>query len=353
MIFFLIAIFIVALYKIKYVGQGFNEEALSIEQTTAINGIFALLIFISHSVQYFEISGPLDDPYFAFRSVILQLVVVTFLFYSGYGIMVSILKKGNSYVKSFPKNRILKVWLMFAIATTCFLIAGLAIGKKFKFTQLLLAYTAYSSIGNSNWYIFVVLILYVFTYVAFMAVKEKPLLAICLTFVITAIYIYLAAYVFGMPSRFYNTCIMYPVGMLYAYFKESIEGFVKKNKVTYIGALIVAIALFFLFLRFRADNLVAYCLWDMAFMAIIVFISFKIKIYNPIIYWFGKNLFPFFIFQRIPMMVITKLWPEFVNEYAYAFILICFVITLGITLLYKKATAHMPILGTPRKKASA
>ena len=36
-----------------------------------------------------------------------QLMVTMFLFYSGYGVMESIKRKGDDYIKSFPKKRIL------------------------------------------------------------------------------------------------------------------------------------------------------------------------------------------------------------------------------------------------------
>lgn len=57
------------------------KRALNKEQTTCINGIFVLFVFLSHFGQYETM------PWNNLLLAIGQLMVAPFLFYSGYGIM--------------------------------------------------------------------------------------------------------------------------------------------------------------------------------------------------------------------------------------------------------------------------
>lgn len=80
------------------------NNALSISQTTCVNGIFVIFVFLSHFCQYVDTSSmPYFQPYLFLRSHLVQLIVAPFLFYSGYGIMEHIKTKGNRYVNDIPR----------------------------------------------------------------------------------------------------------------------------------------------------------------------------------------------------------------------------------------------------------
>ena len=176
MILFFFAVIVLSFYKIQCIrpGAGLNAAYLSPDRTTSIKGIFVLLVFLSHANNYL-LSMPaytadvLNQPYVNFQSHLGQGVVVMFLFYSGYGVMESIKKKGALYVHAIPKRRILKTLLHFDIAVLLYLFLDLALGTLARRSPLtvLLAFTGWTSLGNSNWYIFAVLMLYLFTFVAF------------------------------------------------------------------------------------------------------------------------------------------------------------------------------------------
>ncbi len=85
--------------------------------------------------------------------------------------MYSIMHK-DSYVRTIPK-RTLKLLIRFDVAIVLFLIVGLMIGKHYPLQRILLSFIGWKSVGNSNWYIFVVLCLYVFTFVADTIFKNK------------------------------------------------------------------------------------------------------------------------------------------------------------------------------------
>lgn len=129
------------LYKAKYIPDGgINNDYLDKAQTTAINGIFVLFVFLRHFSQY--ITYDEADAIFNYVDVRLgQLIVVTFLFYSGYGIRVSIQKKGIDYVRGFPLKRIFKVWYHFAIVVALFIVVNTIMHQNYDFVKNILAFS--------------------------------------------------------------------------------------------------------------------------------------------------------------------------------------------------------------------
>ena len=106
-----------------------------------------------------------------------QMIVVMFMFYSGYGIGESVKRKGMGYIKSFPKNRVLKTLLHFDVAILIYFILSLILELNYPSGQVALAFIGWTSIGNSNWYIFAVIILYVITWIAFSIFRKNKVAA--------------------------------------------------------------------------------------------------------------------------------------------------------------------------------
>lgn len=78
-----IALFLLLLLCLCNISFNEKNDYLSKEQTTAINGIFVGLIFLSHFAQYIEY----ENGDFIFRTVhnkLRQLIVVPFLFLALY-----------------------------------------------------------------------------------------------------------------------------------------------------------------------------------------------------------------------------------------------------------------------------
>ena len=131
----------------------FFTDYCSQKNTNTINAIFSVLIFLSHAVTYIELDGVLDAPYFEFRAFHGQLVVVTYLFFSGFGIMESIKKKGTDYVKAMPVNRLFKLWYHFAIVILLFTVVSVGVaGKSYSLSRWVLSFTGFKSIGTSYSY---------------------------------------------------------------------------------------------------------------------------------------------------------------------------------------------------------
>ena len=352
MIIFLLLTALICLPNMKLAPVGrLHSDYISINQTTAINGIFTLLVFWSHVSTYIKLDGSLDTPYTAFKGYMLQAVVVPFLFYSGYGMMESIKKKGTDYVKQIPKNRFLKVLLHFDIAVVLYLIVNFAFGKTFPLKRILLAFTGYEAVGNSNWYIFAVLGLYAITFVAFMLAGKNHVIGITLTTVFSVGFV-LAQMLLKRSSWCYDTIILFSVGMIFSWVKSFTEKIISKHDLVYIGAVTVTVAAYLFFYKKRGGGIEFYSMWVILFMALIVLFTMKVKIDNPVLKFFGSHVFSIYILQRIPMIVFSKLGLASANK--YAFVVICFIITVIFAVVFDRLTEKLDgVLFKKRMKKSA
>ncbi len=323
---------ILILIEIKFKLNSYNEKYISRESTTAIKGIFVLLVFFSHYSSYVDLSGHKINSYFAMlNGWIGQLMVVMFLFYSGYGIVKQIQKSsgGGGYINTFLKHRFLSVWLQFAICICLFIIVDIVFGLlgNYSLSHILLAFTGWTSIGNSNWFMFVTFALYILVYLSFRFLNFKDIKWNIVIFSVLSCILVVILYIFK-ESHWWNTLLCFPLGMWYGYYKDKVEAFMKRPKNYWLTA--VPLVLAFLaawFVHIRVRNLgKAYIGLSLLFALVMVVITMKVQIGNPILNFFGKHVFSIYILQRITMIIFQDLIPNVYLNFA-----VCFSITILIS----------------------
>ena len=82
-------------------------------------------------------------------------------------------KRGNVYLDTFLQKRILPTLVNFDIAVLFFVIVGLLLGNTFSLKQIALSFIAWDSVGNSNWYIFAILVCYTVFLLSFKGLFRK------------------------------------------------------------------------------------------------------------------------------------------------------------------------------------
>lgn len=328
---FLLFIFLLTLWGIKFKN---NDDFLSKGRCNSIKGIFILVVLLKHATQYIYDSGyechGVDLIPHLFLSYSGQLIVVMFMFYSGYGVAYSILKKGELYVSNMPRHRLLPTLLNFDVAVCAFVLLNLILSIPMSAGQIVGSLFAWETVGNSNWYIFVILLCYALTYLVAKFVKTKNLWKWLFVVILIAV----LALSCVKESYWYNTLLVYPAGFTFAFYKDRIVEWMKRFYAVLIVVLIAAFVVFFYFVpqtRALATNFASIC-----FALVIVMLSMKIVVGNPFLNWCGAKLFPLYIYQRIPMIMMYEcLGGDFVKNYALLFLVVALVVTCGIACVYK------------------
>ena len=287
--------------------------------------MFILLIFVSHFVQYLKPEGMFFDPYYRIRTYLGQMVVASFLFYSGYGIVYSIENKGPGYLKQMPVRRILKVLVQMAVAVLVYLLVQTLRGNRYSFQRILLSFIGWEGIGNSNWYIFAILFLYFATYLVYQCLRKCRIAGLK----VLAVSVLIALFVWFMISRkedyWYNTVFAYVAGCGYYYIKNRADQLLKNNWSWIITFLVLCAG--FGVLRKHWSSIAAYEASAVVFALGVMLLTMKLKFTNPVLRYCGEHLFSLFILHRIPMILLqktaigTNFWIYFPLSIAIAFLL--------------------------------
>ena len=324
----------------------FIPDYCSPKNTATINGIFSVLIFLSHSLAYTTISGPLATPYFTLRGFLGQLVVVTYLFFSGFGIMESYKKKGQPYIKAMPFHRLFKTWLHFAIAMVMYAVVFLGLMERKKTpVQILLAFIGYDTLGNSNWYMFVTFVMYIIIFVSFIWFKKAKVIPVGITCVLTVVFMLWMMKVDLkdpfynlMGPQWYNTIACFPAGMVFSIIKPTLDKIVMKSDLIWYTVFSAVLVGFMYFYRIRYESVSYHSLFAVLFMGVVVMLMMKINIRSTILDWFGEHIFSFFILQRIPMLILREFK---LNGDPIVFILLSFFGTVFLSVVFDEAMAKL------------
>lgn len=329
MLLFVGILLFICLYRSKVlVSKTFDtDNYISRTRTQSINGIFVSLILLSHTYGITDThDGLLDVLYNPARVFLGQFVVVTFLFYSGYGIMESILRK-KDYMKSFPKKRLLKLWIQFACISVIYVILNLILRTDESLFTYVFSFTGLTTIGNGGWFMFAIFILYLIIILSFSIFKKKPLRGAILT-TILVVGVIITELLLDFPSYFFSTLIFFPAGMLFSFIQKTFLKIVTKNHLIW-GCLTVISIVGFALLK-SISSILFFPIWCGFGLLMVLLISLKVKFENPILIWLGQNAFPVFMLQGIPQMIVP-LFNIPVNIISY---LIVFVSTIGLVFLF-------------------
>ena len=345
MIFFVLILLLLIFNRAEFASPNkFHADYISKDRTNAIKGIFVALILLSHGRQYMELSGAYDNPYLTLQNHLGQMVVAMFLFYSGFGIMESIKRNGYGYVKSIPLKRFPSVLLNFNIALVLYLALGLYSGKTYDIKTILLSMVGWKSVGNSNWYMFAIFVLYILTFISFFFIKwvknkRLYLIGIIILTALTVCFVYWEIST-GQPHYSYDTVILFVLGCYYSYFKNVIEKILMKNDMIYFFILFLIIAVYVVSFRYRwSGGIEVYTVWAAAFTMLTVVLTMKISIQNSALSWLGSHVFSIYILQRIPMTLLSGL--GLAQSHKYTFLIVSVAATIVMAAVFDHYTAKL------------
>lgn len=285
-----------------------NEDAfLSRQQTMQINGIFIVTVFLAHFSDYVTLTSFVDVPIIRFRRLFGQLIVTCFLLFSGFGCGYSRIKKGMNYVHTMPIKRIASTLIKFDLAVLCFfLLNRLILQNPVSLDQLLPSLIGWESIGNSNWYIFTILIMYILWYVSCMLFPADVKKSILFHTLLSIVYMVMIAYV-KEPKVWADTLMCFSLGLWLSLYQQPLVLWLKKKRNYYL--LIGILCGLFVILYPNRYSLLAWSmnLESMIFCFIVVLFSYQFSFHSKILLWAGEHLFELYIYQRIPMLFFQHL----------------------------------------------
>ncbi len=317
--------------------KGFHTDYCALMPANAVKGCFVMLVFFRHFKQYVELGSAFDRLFLLIDGQMGQMIVVPFLFFSGYGLMYGIRHKGTAYVREIPRKRALRVWVHFAFALLFFLAARILIGKRTRVKQFLLSLVCVKSIGNSNWYIMAIVLCYLFTWVAFMIFRKDGKKAAALQTLLVLVSIAVMSRM--LPDRYSNTILSFSAGIWYCLYQDKIEKLLAAKVPRYYVAVGITWTLLLLIGRLRDRSILLYDLGAVVFAFAMLLFTMKIRVNNKILQYMGSHVFSLYILQRLPMMVLAAVTD--LAEKPYVFFVVSLVLTIPISWLFDEAVKRI------------
>ena len=287
--------------------------------TKEFQGFLAVFIMLHQTVVILKFAG-LNIGGLMFFYYYGILAVAFFFFCSGFG-LIKRWMTDNNYIKGFMRRRIFTVLVPFFICNYIYLtdalVNNIIISKHFGFGEVICSFFGIFLVNNEMWFAVEIMILYVAFRAVFARVK-KPLTGIIIMTLVVLIMMTIGLFSghsdTGVMSYWfkgewwYNTIIMFPVGMLYAYKEERVNKVIRKAFVSILLASSILVVLMDHIHRNLVSKSIYWTeyydsanpildkllglgqetLYELVFLIFVITLMSRIKIGNPVIRFFGK-----------------------------------------------------------------
>ena len=216
--------------------------------------------------------------------------------------MSSALNGGMNYVRQMPIKRILVTYLNFVVAVAIFLFLSFIIRRPVSFGQAILSFVALDGVGNSYWYIFAILICYAIFWMSARCLTVKNTRMVCLL-VSVGVLSYIFVMSFLMPLYWYSTVSAFALGCIWRLAKERIDK--SASRMYWPCLCTAAIAFYIVYCRIGAEwHGIRANVATLLFVVVFVLLTMKFRFRNAALLWLGAHLFPIYMYQRFPMILL-------------------------------------------------
>lgn len=331
---------LLALQGLKLYLRSFNEDYLSKDGTDVVRGIFILLVFSAHFNGYVDLTmAPMDAVYHRLWTAMGQMIVTCPLFYSGYGVALSATKRGDRYVQAMPRKRILPTLLIYDLSTILYLLLQLWRGKNYDLKQFILTMFAWSSFGNSNWYLFAVLGCYL---ISWLVLRGRRLDGVAVSRITIGVVVFLLAMrCAGREPWWYNTLLCYPMGMYFLLYKDKIDQVMARNRYYWPILLVTMVGCCVAHKFWLPSSGPVYMLTMLLFTLCVVFATMKVELHSPVLKHCGRHLQGLYLIHRIPFIILGDYLPVRTGIGIYVYFILSLVGIFALEFLFTNAVNHL------------
>ena len=336
--FFLIIIFVILLFfPSEHVHDG--KEYLSLDNSARIKGWLAVGVSLNH------ILHKIDRADMPFLNMLFWLYAI-FFFFNGYGTMYKI-KSDANYLNSFLRKRVLKIFIPFLIVYFLTVLLNVLLGERYTFIYILKCFFNGNPIASNLWYIELVFLYYLAIWVMGKTIKNKS------TMIIAGFAFIVLWYVFviwrQLSPHWMFTCLLIPVGMLFAYKEDEAYAFLQKYQIllVIICGLIVAFgyskSIEYIFTTYEGTAIAI--LSSVAFTILFLILNMHIQNKGIVLKFFGDISFEFYMIHGLFIDLLRNNYFYLDNDYAFVVIVILLSVLASIAFkkLLKKLFAFLKI----------
>ena len=284
-----------------------GDYFLDKQSSTVLKGFFILMIVISHILNEFPYSGLFSWQIGFARGLLGQLVVSMFFFISGYGIIVSIERKGTIYQKTILTNRFIRIFMYGCVSVIPFIIYSLCMQIKHPIEDYFLVFIGIKSFGNASWFLFAILVCYLSCSIFFAFNFKNRYIAPSLVSASILLYV-IIMYLFKAPYYKWDTIICFIFGMFISLARKKLNSFFNKSKFLPYFAMafsfvLVVVIRYFNYCKYNYFFPLLLEMWFTNFFFCFFFVALT-KVFSfksSILTFLGNASFSIFIMHYLPI----------------------------------------------------
>ena len=308
----LVVLLLILLIGIKVSKKNeWQESALSLENSRAIQGFSALAIIIHHLVQ--ELIPNVGI--FNIFSELGVLFVGIFFFFSGYGLYTS-LKTKKDYLKGFLKKRLTVVLIPLYVCILIFMLSACIKGQSYSLTEFIATISGWILINSHMWYIIEITILYIAFFIIYSLINNRKIATgvMSLFVIILTLFSLLLGHGADLSSKYwfmgewwYNTTLVFVLVILVSQNIDKLKVFARKYYAILLPIFVALTVVFYFLTNYALTNFSYWnefpshpgykekfiCLsvqlpWVLFFVTSIMLIMMKVKFSNKILKFLGS-----------------------------------------------------------------
>lgn len=305
-----------------------KDDAVYLDKSSTdwIRGIAILIVVIHHGVQHYDGFQFL----YPFQTLGYGAVAI-FLLLSGYGLGTQYQKKAN-YLHGFLSSKIIRLYVTFWCAYSSMYIASAIGGNLVPIEKVIQNVLTLSVLDTPTWYIKVQAGLYIIFFLIFrLGLDEKR--KISLLFAVCGIYVTVCV-LLGIKQYWWFTVLWFPVGVLLAYRKQSVERWL--DRFCYPCVVLSAVVLMaVVVLRFFKGNMGYPVAMDIAITVSLVLALFalvyQIRFMSRPVQYIGKISLELYL---VHSMLLTGYMGDYALDSVWSYVLYIGV-SIGVSIVVK------------------
>ena len=325
----------------------FSENTyLSRETFNCVKGYLAICVFVHH---LFQFTGLFWDTFIGYPLYLLgHFSVVLFLFVSGFGLSSSIIAKSDSYIKTFPRKRLLPFYITYLFFVTLYVVFELIMGGKISGTLFLKSLFYGGTYISFGWYFQLTLVLYIVFYFIYRTI-HKTLSRLLSLWIFVFMFIGIGFFVYP-PESTYLYVFAFAIGISLAYLRDRMTVLISSHpyicSILMTSCYIITTILRVLFLYRNKPKIYEFQKYNFMYLILIsisdIFLILMVitclylicktiprLVINPISKALGKYSLEMYAMQGLVLRLFNGV---FKNTYVYIGITVCVTIVMAVAL---------------------
>lgn len=315
--------------------EGIQSYPFDKDNTLGLRGVLVIFIILHHwGIKYYP-GGPFWLEQWG------MVMVSVFLFISGYGLMKSLIIKGNSYLDGFLQKRLSKVLVPFLIATIAWCIF-LGFYDSEKIHILISHLDEGKSLLPNSWFCIAIIFSYMAFYTIVISIKNKkfaPFLMSCVSIGYIILIVKL-----GWGDYWYLTYLAFPAGLFLACHEAELSTIMNKRRtkifysITGISALLLVSSLINSKLNIIHFNVFKACIYILLPLMVFIVINAFGGIKNRFLKFCGTISYEIYLIHGMFLDGVYWSYPELTGVHAFALFVVVLLLSLPAALLLQKST---------------